>query len=127
MLNESTTLESRGIFMLMKKLMQDFKDVVVVECIYMGNSITTSVMDKGNILLKFTSNKLWSLSNVLYLPSLHRSSISAILLNKDGLKTIVGDNKFVISRNTVFVGKGYAKGNLFLLNIGSETREWKCF
>ena len=37
------------------------------------------------------------------------------------LKTIVRDDKVVISRNGVFVGKGYLNGSLFVLSLASET------
>jgi len=36
----------------------------------MGNSSTASGKGKGKILLKFTSGKMLSLSNVLFVPSL---------------------------------------------------------
>ena len=56
-----------------KELMQDFEDVARDECIYMGNSTTARVIGKGKILLKFTSDKLLSLSNVPYVLSLRRN------------------------------------------------------
>jgi len=37
------------------------------------------------------------------------------------LKPIVGDEKVVIFRNRVFVGKRYLNGSLFVLNLTSET------
>ena len=101
--------------------MQDFEDVVDSECVYMGNSTTAKVLGKGKILLKFTSGKLLSLSNVLYVSSLHRNLVSGILLNKARPTTIVGDDKVAISRNRVFVAKGYLNGSLFVLNLASET------
>jgi len=60
-------------------------------------------------------------SNVLYVPSLCRNLVSGIPLNKAELKTIVGDVKFIISHNGIFVGKGYLNGSLFVLNLASET------
>jgi len=72
-----------------------------------------SVMGKA----RFTYEKLLSLSNVLYVPSLRRNLISSILLNKARLKSIVGDDKVVISNNGVFVGKGYLNKSLFVLNL----------
>ena len=92
--------------------MQNFEDVAYGECVYMGNSTTARVMGKGKILLKFTSGKLRSLSNVLYVPPLHRNLVSGILLNNSGLKTVVEDDKVGISRNGVFVGKGYLNGSV---------------
>jgi len=65
----------------------------------MRNSITARIMDKEKIVLKFTSDKLLFLNNVLYVLSLHRNLISGIVLNKTGLKIIVGDDKVVISHN----------------------------
>ena len=53
---------------------------------------------------------------------LHRNLVSIILLNKAGLKTIIGDDKvIVISCNGVFVSKEYLNGSLFVLNLASET------
>jgi len=104
-----------------KELIQDFKDVMDGECVYMGNYITARVMDKEKILLKFTSDKLLPLSNMLYAPFLSRNLVSGILLNKGGLKNVVGDDKVVISHNGVFVGKRYMNGSLFILNLASET------
>ena len=100
--------------------MHDFEDVLDGECVYMGNFTTARIIDKGKILRKFTSGKLLSLSNALYVPSLHRNLVSGILFNKARLKTIVGDDKLVISRNGVFVGIEYLNGSLFVLNLASE-------
>ena len=112
-----------------KELIQYFKDVKDSECIYMGNSTIAGVMGKGKILLKFTSDKLLSLSickllslsNALYVPSLRRNLVSGVLFNKVGLKNFVRDDKVVISHNEVFVGKWYLNGSLFVLNLTSET------
>jgi len=101
--------------------MQDFKDVTNGERIYMGNSTTARVMGKEKILLKFTSGQLLFSSNVLYVHSLRRNLISGILLNKAGLKIVIGDDKAVISHNEVFVRKGYLNGSFFVLNLASET------
>jgi len=101
--------------------MKDFKDVTNGECVYIENSTIARVMGKVKILLKFTSGKLLSLSNVLNVSSLHRNLVSNILLNKAGLKIVVGDDKVVISHNGIFVGKRYLNGSLFVLNLASET------
>ena len=37
------------------------------------------------------------------------------------MKTVVGDEKVVISHNGIFVAKGYLNGSLFVLNLASET------
>ena len=106
---------------IMQDFMQDFNDVTDGECVYLGNPTSARVMGEGKILIKFTYGKLLSLSNALYVHSLCKTLVSGILLNKVGVKTIVGDDKIVISHNGVFVGKGYLNGRLFVLNLASET------
>jgi len=101
--------------------MQHFKDVTNGECVYMGNSAIARVMGKRKIFLKLTSAKLLSLSNVLYVPFLHRNSVSGIFPDKAGLKSVVGDDKVVISHSGVFFRKGYLNRSLFVLNHASET------
>jgi len=103
-----------------KELMQDIEDVANGECIYMGNITTIKVLDRGKTLLKFTSSRLLSLINVLFVSSLRRNLVSSILLNKVELKTVVKDDKLVIFHKEVFLGKGYLNGSLFVLNLASE-------
>jgi len=69
--------------------MQDFKDIIDDECVYMRNSTTARFMRKGNIFLKFTCGQLLSLINVLYVSSLRRN----LVYGEVGLKTIVGEIK----------------------------------
>ena len=82
MLNESTIPEFQDTSTLIKELMQDVDDVIDGKCTHMGNSTITKVMVKGNIILKFTSGTLLSLSNMLYVPFPHRNLVSSILLKK---------------------------------------------
>jgi len=102
-----------------KELIQHFEDVVYGECVYMGNSTTIRVIGKEKILVKFTFGKL--LSNLFYVPSLRSNLLFGILLNKAGLKTVAKDEKVIISRNGLFVGKGYLNENLFVINLAPET------
>jgi len=53
-------------------------------------------------------------------PSFHRNLVSGILLNKAGLKTVVGVYNVVISCNGVFVGKRYLNRSLVVVNLVSE-------
>jgi len=86
----------------------------------MKNSTSAIVMGKGKIILKYTSAKLLSLSNVLYVPSLHGNLVSGVLLSKTWLKTILEITK-LLSLNGVIVGKKYLNEGLFVLNFASET------
>lgn len=69
-----------------KELMIDFEEVADGQCVFMGNSSTAAIKGKGKILLKFTSGKILSLSNVLFVPSLRRNLVSSTLLDVASLK-----------------------------------------
>ncbi|GAA0140544.1 hypothetical protein LIER_35258 [Lithospermum erythrorhizon] len=84
----------------------------------MGNSITAGITGKGKVSLKLTSGKILTLSNVLYVPTLRCNLVSG-LLNKAGLKPVFEVDKVVLSRSGEFVGKGYLRGGLFLMNVDS--------
>ncbi|KAL0461375.1 UNVERIFIED_CONTAM: Retrovirus-related Pol polyprotein from transposon RE2 [Sesamum latifolium] len=88
-----------------KELFQDFKEAANGECVFMGNSATVGVLEKGKVLLKLTSEKTLDLQDVLYVPSLRRNLISGSLLNKVGLKIVLEADKVIITRNGGFRGK----------------------
>jgi len=52
-------------------------------------------------------------------PTVRRNLIDGSLLVKIGYKIILEANKFVISKDNIFVGKGYVLDGLFKLNIVS--------
>jgi len=79
-----------------KELMTDFEEVADGQCVYMGNSSTATVKGKGKILLKFTSGKMLSLSNVLFVLSLRRNLVFSTLLDVVGLKIVQEGGKVVI-------------------------------
>ncbi|TYK04480.1 DEAD-box ATP-dependent RNA helicase 39-like [Cucumis melo var. makuwa] len=98
------------------KLLHDYENTEDVECSFMGNSTTARALGKGKILLKLTSGKILSLSNVLYVPSLRRNLVSGSLLNRAGLKIVLEGDKVILTKNGDFVGKGYMSDGLFVLN-----------
>ncbi|CAJ2637428.1 unnamed protein product [Trifolium pratense] len=104
-----------------KELFHQIEDAVDGECVFMGNSATAGVLGKGKILLKLTSGKTLSLSDVLYVPSLRRKLISGSCLNRAGLKLVFEADKVVITKNGNFVGKGYLADGLFVLNTIPKT------
>ena len=87
------------------------------EVIYLGDSHSTPVLGKGKILLKLTSGKTLSLSNVLHVPEIRYNLISVFVLGKAGVKVFFESDKIVMTKNGVFVGKGYCSGELFKLNV----------
>ena len=86
------------------------------EQVYLGDSHSIPVMGKGKILLKLTSGKILSLNNVLYVPNIRYNLISVFVLGKAGVKVSFEGDKIVMTKNKVFVGKGYSCGDLFKIN-----------
>ncbi|XP_077234740.1 uncharacterized protein LOC143876948 [Tasmannia lanceolata] len=87
------------------------------EMLFMGNSSTAKVMGKGKVDLKLTSGKIVTLHQVLYVPEVRKNLISGYLLNKHGYKLVFESDKFILTKGGMFVGKGYACGSLFKLNV----------
>nr|XP_009784424.1 PREDICTED: uncharacterized protein LOC104232844 [Nicotiana sylvestris] len=87
------------------------------EEVYLGDSSTTKVLGKGNVLLKLTSRKTLALLNVLHFPTMRANLISVSLLGRAGVKVSFESDKIIMTKNNVFVGKGYCNQGLFVLNI----------
>lgn len=83
----------------------------------MGDSKSSRVAGKVKVLLKLTSGKTLSLSDVLLVPNICYKLISATLLGKVGVKIVIEYDKIILTENGVFVGKGYCNQGLFLLNV----------
>ncbi|CAN1352537.1 Retrovirus-related Pol polyprotein from transposon TNT 1-94, partial [Linum perenne] len=99
-----------------KEQFTEFEAVNTGEVVYMGNASSAQIKGKGKITLKLTSGKILSLSNVAFVPSLRRNLISAGLLIKAGMKLVLEADKLVISKNGIFVGKGYLSNGLFIVD-----------
>ncbi|XP_077237135.1 uncharacterized protein LOC143878787 [Tasmannia lanceolata] len=54
---------------------------------------------------------------VLHVPDIRRNLVLGALLNKNGLKLTFEADKAIISKNNVFIGKGYNANGLFVLNF----------
>jgi hypothetical protein len=85
--------------------------------VYLGDSRTAAVNGKGKVLLKPTSRKTLALSDVLHVPSIRTNLISLALLNKVGVKVSFESDKIVMTKNDLFVGKGYYDQGLFVLSV----------
>ncbi|KAD4384796.1 hypothetical protein E3N88_24964 [Mikania micrantha] len=72
---------------------------------------------EGTVILKWTSGKELTLSNVLYVPDIRKSLVSGWLLNKHGFRLVFESDKFVLTKRGMFVGKGYAQNGMFKLNV----------
>ena len=80
-----------------------------------GDAHTTQVLEKGDIELCFTSERILTLKDVLYTPSMRKNLMSSFLLNKADFKHIIESDQYVIVMKGIFVGKGYACDGMFLV------------
>jgi len=85
--------------------------------LYMGNASTVDVKGIGQVELVFTSRKTLTLNNVYYVSEVKKNLVSGFLLNMFGFKQVYEANKYILSKGSIFVGKGYAGSDMFKLNV----------
>ena len=87
------------------------------EDLFMGNTAKTRIAGTEKVMLKMTSDKVLTLNNVLHVPTIRKNFISVALLVKNGFKCVLVSDKAVISKNEMFIGKGYLNECLFKFNV----------
>ncbi|GJU65137.1 retrovirus-related pol polyprotein from transposon TNT 1-94 [Tanacetum coccineum] len=100
-----------------KSMFHSFRAVDNGQKLYMGNSATADIKGEGDVILKMTSEKELKLTNVLYVLEIRKNLVSGWLLNKFGFRLVFESDKFVLSKNQMYVGRGYAMNGMFKLNV----------
>ena len=59
-----------------KKMFSTFEPIETREKVYMGNFATSEIKGQGNVVLKMTSRNELTLTNVLYVPEIHKNLMS---------------------------------------------------
>ena len=67
-----------------KKMFSTFEPIETGEKVVMGNSATSEINGQGKVVLKMTSGKELTLTNVLYVPEIRKNLVSGSLLNSHG-------------------------------------------
>ena len=57
------------------------------------------------------------MNDVLHVPSIRFNIVSVALLGKIGIKISFESDKIVMTKNNIFLGKGYCDQGLFILNV----------
>ena len=83
----------------------------------MGNSTTSKIEGIGKLILKMTLGKELTLNDVLHVPNILKNLVSNSLLSKNGFKMVFESNNFILTKNEVYVGKGYLTNGLFKINV----------
>ena len=76
--------------------------------VLMGNHNTAKVLGTGTVELILSSEKKLVLTNVYHVPNIMKNLVFASLLSKNGVKAVLESDKLILSKNGVFVGKGYS-------------------
>ena len=100
-----------------RKIFTSYNKVTNGEKLYIGNSTISILEGKGIVVLKLTSGKQLTLNNVLYVLDIRKNLVFGSLLSKNGFRLVFESNKFVLTKNGMYVGKGYLSDGLFKLNI----------
>ncbi|KAL0320072.1 UNVERIFIED_CONTAM: Retrovirus-related Pol polyprotein from transposon TNT 1-94 [Sesamum radiatum] len=88
--------------------------------LFMENSATSNIVGLGKVVLKMTSGKELTLIDVLHVPDIRKNLVSGLLLVKSGFRLVFESNKFVLTKNSHFIGKGYVEKGLFKMNERKE-------
>ncbi|GKC33258.1 zinc finger, CCHC-type containing protein [Tanacetum coccineum] len=94
-----------------------FEPVEDGSVLYMGDEHFAPIHGKGSVALEFSSGKIVTLFNVLYVPKLRKNLVSGPVLNKCGYKQVYESDKYILSKCGVFVGFGYYNNGMFMLNL----------
>ena len=57
------------------------------------------------------------LKYIMQVPEIMKNLVSSFLLNKAGFSQTIGEDLYPITKNDIFVGKGYATDGIFKLNV----------
>ena len=87
------------------------------EQLFMGNSSSSKVEGQGKVVLKMTSGKELILNDVLHVPEILKNLVPGSLLSKKGFKLVFVSNNFILTKNGMYVGKGYMSNGLFKMNV----------
>lgn len=82
------------------------------EHLEMRNSSTSRILGVGTFI-KVTFKKLLTLKNMLHVVDTRMNLIFGSLLRKNGFKLVLKSDKFIISKNRVFIGDEYLSDDLF--------------
>ena len=81
--------------------------------LYMGNSSTTKVVGQWKVVLHLSFEKSLASTEVLHVPEVQKNLVSGLVMKSSGFKLVFESNKFVITKNGVFVGKACIFEGLF--------------
>ena len=100
-----------------KKMFSSYQTINNGEKLFMGKSFSSKVEGQGKVVLKMTSGKELTLNDVLHVPEVRKNLVSGSLLSKKGFKLVFVSDNFILTKNGMYVRKGYMSNGLFKMNV----------
>ena len=100
-----------------KKMFSSYQTIDNGEQLFMGNSSSSKVEGQGKVVLKMTSSKELTLNDVLHVLEIRKNLLSRSLMSKKGFKLVFVLDNFILTKNGMYVGKGYMSNGLFKMNV----------
>ena len=100
-----------------KKMFSSYQSIDNGEQLFMDNSSSSKVEGQGKVVLKMTSGKELTLNDVLHVPEIRNNLVFGSLLSKKGFKLVFVSDNFILTKNGMYVGKGYMSNGLFKMNV----------
>ena len=100
-----------------KKMFSSYQTIDNGEQLFIGNSSSSKVEGQGKVVLKMTSGKELTLNDVLHMPEIRKNLVSGSLLSKKGFKLVFVSDNFILTKNGMYVGKGYMSNGLLKMNV----------
>ena len=94
-----------------------FEPIKTGENVFMGNSATLEIKGQGKVVLRMTSGKELTMTNVLYVSEICKNLLSGSLLNSHGFQLVFESDKFVFPKSGMYIGKGYMSDGMWKLNV----------
>ena len=88
----------------------------------MGNNASSNVEGVGNMILKMNSGKELTLTEVLHVPDIRKNLISGSILVQRGFELVFVADKVILTKNEIFLGRGYVSNGLFKMNVMAVRR-----
>lgn len=87
-------------------------ETVEDELLYMNNSAISKFEGWEKVILKMILGKELSLTDVLNVPDVQKNLVFKFVLSKKGSILVFEFNKFVLTKNGMYVGEGYITNGL---------------
>ena len=100
-----------------KEQFRTYDEFSIEQQVLIGSHNKAKVLRNGNVKVKMSSDKMLILTNVFYVPDIKNNLVSTNLLCKSGVKAVLESDKLILSKNEIFVGKGYATDDMYKLSI----------